>query len=95
MEANRISIFENYAVMSILLPYFGYTDEGFILLSSLDVRSREKLDNHYEEFRNFMARYCNTRWVESWSNKFPPWDLFRYNISIGKISSFNLNISWK
>ena len=90
MEKSNINIFENFAVTSVILPYFSYTHRMFLLLSSLWVGSRNKLDEFYEEFRNVMRKY----WMKLDTIKNPkalklPWDLFKFTISVKNQTDLN------
>ena len=58
MEENRIAIFENFALTSVIMPYYGPTHKMFLMLSSFWVGSRKKLDEYYKEFIEIMKVYC-------------------------------------
>ena len=90
MERTNINIFENFAVISVILPYFSYTHRIFLLLSSLWVGSRNKFDEFYDEFRNVMRKY----WMKLDTIKNPnilkfPWDLFKFTISVKSKTDLN------
>ena len=57
MESRRIPILENFALISVIMPYYGPTHKMFLVLSSFSTKSRDKLDEYYEEFRNAMAKH--------------------------------------
>ena len=57
MESISIPILMNFPLISVLMPYFGFTHQIFILLSSLSVGTRSKLIERYSEFRKFMLKY--------------------------------------
>ena len=83
MEGRRIPILENFAIISIIMPYYSFSHNGFLLLSTLCTKSRSKLDEFYEEFRNSMRNYCmkiisriNANWI------YLPSDLFKFSISV-------------
>ena len=79
MESRKIKIFESFALISVVMPYYGPTHQAFIILSSLWARSRWKLDQYYDAFRRLMIR--NAREVLIYDKQKNLWslpsDLFR------------------
>ena len=57
METSKIGIFESISLLSILMPYYGSSHEGFLLLSLLSKIIRDSLLEHYPEYRRFMFKY--------------------------------------
>ena len=58
METSEIRIFESISLLSILMPYYGSSHEGFLLLSLLSKSIRSYLLEHYPEYRRFMLKYA-------------------------------------
>ena len=57
METSKIGIFESISLLSILMPYYGSSPEGFLLLSLLSKSVRGYLLKHYPEYRTFMLNH--------------------------------------
>ena len=59
MEAKdiKIPIFENFALTSVIAPYYEATHKSFLLLSTLWTGSRNKLEEYFTEFVNVMSIY--------------------------------------
>ena len=58
METSKIEIFESISLLSNLMPYYGSSHEGFLLLSMLSRSIRNYLLEHYQEYRTFMLKYA-------------------------------------
>ena len=58
METSKIGIFESISLLSELMPYYGSSPEGFLLLSLLSKSIRYYLLEHYPEYRRFMFKYA-------------------------------------
>ena len=58
METSKTRIFESYPLLSELMPYYGSSPEGFLLLSLLSKSVREYLLEHYPKYRRFMLKYA-------------------------------------
>ena len=58
MESYSIPILESLPIVSIMMPYYGFSHETFILLSAVWTNSRHNLINHYWEFRRYMLQYA-------------------------------------
>ena len=58
METSKIGIFESISLQSKLMPYYGSSPEGFLLLSLLSKGVRGYLLKHYPEYRTFMFEYA-------------------------------------
>ena len=82
MEKAKINLFNNFGIISVIMPYFGNTHKWFLLLSSLWCASRRKLDEYYEEFRKIMIRYSLEFDIQDddMEKILLPNDLFRFNI---------------
>ena len=84
MKSRRIPILENFALISVIMPYYGPTHKMFLVLSSFSAKSRDKLDEYYDEFRNVMAKYSlKIRIVDcklaTWKL---PCDLFKFKFAV-------------
>ena len=81
METSKIGIFESISLLSILMPYYGSSHEGFLLLSLLSKSVRDYLLEHYPEYRRFMLKYAKMKdytIYELWKMKLPL-DLFKFS----------------
>ena len=58
METSKIRIFVSISLLSKLMPFYGSSPEGFLLLSLLSKSVREYLLEHYPEYRRFMSKYA-------------------------------------
>ena len=58
METSEIRIFESISLLSKLMPYYGSSHIGFLLLSLLSKSIRDYLLEHYPEYRTFMFKYA-------------------------------------
>ena len=82
MEGYSIQLFENFALTTKIMPYYGTSDQGFLFLSSFWVGSRDKLYEFYEEYRKIMGEYWTVLKIHNFKLNLLllPTDLFRYNI---------------
>ena len=81
METSKIGIFESISLLSKLMPYYGLSHEGFLLLSLLWKSVRDYLLEHYPQYRRFMFKYAKKiKYViyEFWKMKLPL-DLFKFS----------------
>ena len=68
METSKIRIFESISLLSNLMPYYGLSHEGFLLLSLLSKSIREYFIEHYPKYRRFMLKYAKKDgWNEIWT----------------------------
>ena len=58
-----IPIFNNFALVSLIMPFYAKTDKAFRVLSQLSVSSRNKLYEFYEEFRKLMNHYSQVIYI--------------------------------
>ena len=58
METSKIVIFESISLQSKLMPYYGSSHKGFLLLSLLSKSIRGYLLEHYPQYRRFMLKYA-------------------------------------
>ena len=82
METSKIEIFESISLLSKLMPYYGSSHEGFLLLSKLSKSVRDYLFEHYPEYRRFMLKYAKKiKYVydEHLEMKLPL-DLFKFSV---------------
>ena len=86
MERSHIAILESFPLISVIIPYYGFTHWGFLLLSALSRKTRSILMENYKVFRRIMLQYSKERKIEDngeWSLLvLLPADLFRFNIRI-------------
>ena len=89
MSSHRILALQRFDTISWIMPYYAPTHKSFLLLSSLCVDTRKKLDEFYVGFVNWMRKYCISVGVESKptsKNLFLPNDLFEMEITVSKIN---------
>ena len=83
MERFKIPMLSRLDTISHIMPYYSHTHKAFLLLSSLSLASRRKLDEFYDEFVNHMKEYWlfikAEKW-NKWSHLFLPNDLFEISI---------------
>ena len=81
METSKIEIFESISLLSKLMPYYGSSPEGFLLLSLLSKSVREYLLEHYPQYRRFMIKYAKN--IDDVKDKHLemklPLDLFKFS----------------
>ena len=85
MQRSKIPLLQRFDVISNIVPYYAHTHLSFLLLSSLWVKSRHKLDEYYEEFVRYMIKYWLWIKINSKNNRMHlllPTDLFKFDISI-------------
>ena len=86
----RIPIMERFDIISHLMPFYGPTHKSFLLLSTLWVGSRNKLDEFYEEFVRWMYNFrMQISLTDDLDASIYPNDLFEFNIS--RISMNNVD----
>ena len=81
METSKIGIFESISLLSKLMPYYGSSHEGFLLLSLLSKNIRNYLLEHYPQYKRFMLKYAKKidgMKGEHLEMKFPL-DLFKFS----------------
>ena len=80
MEKSRIRIFESISLLSKLMPYYGSSHIGYLLLSSLSKSIRCYLLEHYSKYRRFMLKYAKkVEYVEDEHLEMKlPLDLFKF-----------------
>ena len=81
METSKIIIFESISLLSKLMPYYGLSHEGFLLLSLLSKSIRDYLLLHYPEYRTFMLKYAKKiKYVKDEHLEMKlPLDLFKFS----------------
>ena len=88
MEGYYIPILESFPIISVVMPYFGYTHKMFLVLSVISKRTRLVLINNYTQFRRYMRQYCLVKDVsiKTLSTTHLPCDLFAFNIKEDSLS---------
>ena len=81
METSKIRIFESISLLSELMPYYGSSHEGFLILSLLSKSIRDYLLEHYPKFRTFMLKHATKiEYVEDEHLEMKlPLDLFQFS----------------
>ena len=91
MDATQVQILEKFGVSSVILPYFGYTHQSFLLLSRLSRRSRAMFDDFYREIVNWLFEW--NMWVSTTDHNtkilYLPSDLFKYSIDLNDKNILN------
>ena len=83
MERSKIPMLSRFDTISHIMPYYGQTHRAFLLLSSLCLETRHKLDEFYDEFVTLMKEnwaYIDTSLTDQLTSLFLPNDLFRISI---------------
>ena len=80
METSEIRIFESISLLSKLMPYYGSSHIGFLLLSLLSKSVRGYLLEHYPQYRRFMFKYAKMKdyMIYKLSKMKLPLDLFKF-----------------
>ena len=88
METSKFTVFDNFGVTSVMLPYIGYAHNSFLLISSLWKSSRSKLDEYYPEFRKIIAKDIKQVKIDQSTLHLSklPWDLFELKFIIDEKS---------
>ena len=89
MESYRISIIERFPLVSVIMPYYSFKHEMFLLLSILSKKTRKNLAKNYEGFRRIMHKYSKEIIVKDsseWKIKFP-YDLFKLKFNFDAFCS--------
>ena len=85
MLSTKIALFEKFGVRSVLMSYYDTTDKSFLLLSQLNRKLREMLDEFYEGILNSMINNASCIWIyrkgEEWKLSLP-WNLFKFKICL-------------
>ena len=91
MEKSQVRILEKFGVSSIVMPYFGYAHQSFLLLSRLSRGSREMLVDFYREMVNWLLEWNTLIDVTYNSIKtlFMPSDLFKFWIDLKDEGTMN------
>ena len=99
MLSTNIALFEKFGVRTVLMSYYGTTDQSFLLLSQLNRKLREMLDESYEGILNSMVSNTTCLRInnkdEEWRLSLP-WNLFKFKIFLNTkeaISEFILHIN--
>ena len=84
METFQVRILEKFGVSSVVMPYFGYAHQSFLLLSRLSRGSRAMIDDFYHEMINWLLEWNTLIDVIDDNIKmlFLPSDLFKFWIDL-------------
>ena len=84
MMSTRIDLVEKFGVCTVLMSYYGTTDQSFLLLSQINSKSREMLDMFYEEILNSMINNTTCLWLDKnfRRKRYLPWNLFKFKIML-------------
>ena len=88
MQSSQFRILEKFGVSSVVMPYFGYTHQSFLLLSRLSKGSRTMLDDFYQEIVNWLFEWNILISINDQNIKemFLPSDLFSFKIDLNNKS---------
>ena len=87
MDRSKIPMLSRFDAISHIMPYYGQTHRAFLLLSSLCSKTRNKLDEFYNEFVICMKEYwvlVEEKWFFQKDHMFLPNDLFEVAFDITK-----------
>ena len=97
METSKIGIFESISLLSNIMPLYGSSHEGFLVLSLLSKSIRSCLLERYPEYRIFMLKYAKKK--ECVKDKHLemklPLDLFKFsalNVDSQKVAEFLVSL---
>ena len=84
MQSSQVRILEKFGVSSVVMPYFGYAHQSFLLLSRLSKGSRAMLDDFYREIVNWLFEWNKMISIDDQNSKdmFLPSDLFNFTIDL-------------
>ena len=84
MQSFQVRILEKFGVSSVVMPYFGYAHQSFLLLSRLSKGSRTMLDDFYREIVNWLFKWNTVISIDDQNAKamFLPSDLFQFTIDL-------------
>ena len=99
MLSTNIALFEKFGVRAVIMSYYGTTDQSFLLLSQLNRKLREMLDESYEGILNSMINNTTCLRIDyedEWWKLSLPWNLFKFKIRLDseeKTNEFMLHIN--
>ena len=84
MENDRVNILDSFAIISKIMPYYGWTHKYFLVLSQLWSSTRSKLDEFYHEFRMIKEKSLFHLKISSLNidKLFFPNDLFTFEVEL-------------
>ena len=84
MQSSQVRILEKFGVSSVVMPYFGYAHQSFLLLSWLSKGSRAMLDDFYREIVYWLFKENMMISINDQNTKamFLPSDLFKFTIDL-------------
>ena len=84
MQSSQVRILEKFGVSTVVMPYFGYAYQSFLLLSRLSKGSRTMLDEFYREIVNWLFEWNILISIDDQNSKklFLPSDLFKFTIDL-------------
>ena len=88
MQSSQVRILEKFSASSVIMPYFGYTHQSFLLLSRLNKGSRAMLNDFYSEIINWLFKWNMVISIDDLNTKamFLPSDLFQFTINLNNES---------
>ena len=91
METSQVRILQKIGVSSVVMPFFGYAHQSFLLLSRLSRGSRSMLVDFYREMVNWLFEWnMNIEVTEDNVNiLFLPSDLFKFWIDLKDEGTMN------
>ena len=85
MDLPKIPMLNRFDAISHIMPYFDETHRAFLLLSSLCSKTRNKLNEFYDEFISCMSEYWMHVRVDSkdlHAKLFLPNDMFKVSLNL-------------
>ena len=84
MQTSKIHILEKFGVSSVVMPYFGYSHQSFLLLTRLSGRSRAMLVEFYQEMISWLYDWNMMISITDHNIKmlYLPSNLFKYSINL-------------
>ena len=84
MQSSQVRILEKFGVSSVVMPYFGFAHQSFLLLSQLSKGSRAMLDDFYREIVNWLFKWSMMISIDDQNTEamFLPSDIFKYTIDL-------------
>ena len=97
MEKSKIPMLSRFDAISHIMPYYDQTHRAFLLLSSLCLETRSKLDEFYDEFVTHMKEnwiFVEANSTDRLTHIFLPNDLFEVSIDCRDPKAFDAFIEF-